>query len=231
MIHVVADPVAKPMTNGAHGIEAGQHAVAVLPYGQGDRHLECLFEHSHQSVEVPGVLHAVLSAEAYCPLAVEHHQLRQLLGLSGGFLVGRDCPLGRGNRHGLVPCGVRPDPAVDDGLVGCEHVAAEAEPGVQEGLVILAEPVEVLDEPKQAGTVELGQSLLHVAPCRQRRLRLRGQGAASSWTWGVRSWTSYWAGNSAHSCMALRLAQMLIAAAEQYLAEHGMPVKSDQEAA
>src|SRR3954453_6542603 len=33
-IHVVADPVANPMTDGAHSIEAGHHGVALLPGGR-----------------------------------------------------------------------------------------------------------------------------------------------------------------------------------------------------
>jgi hypothetical protein len=52
MIHVVTDPVAEPMTDIAHGIEAGQHGVA-LTGRQGSRHLECLLEHPHQSVAIP----------------------------------------------------------------------------------------------------------------------------------------------------------------------------------
>src|ERR1700761_2996898 len=69
---------------------------------------------------------------ARCPLPPAN-QPRPGPGLNEG--VGAALTFGCGNRRFLVFDGVGPKPAVDDGLVGREHVAAEAKPGVQKSLI------------------------------------------------------------------------------------------------
>lgn len=67
----------------------------------------------------------------------------------------------------LIPDDVGPQPTVDDCLVRRKHVVAETKTGVEEGPVVLAGSIQILDNSEQAGAVELGQISLDVTPCRR----------------------------------------------------------------
>jgi hypothetical protein len=59
---------------------------------------------------------------------------------------------------------VRPQPAIDNDLVGLEHIASQPETGVQKILVVLAGGVQVLHQTEQANAVKITQLSFNVTP-------------------------------------------------------------------
>ena len=84
--------------------------------------------------------------------------------LAYSFPVIDDRLFGFGDRSVLILEHIGPQPAVDDGLVGLEHIVPQTETRVQEGLVIIVGRVQVLEQPEQASAVEIGQSGFDVTP-------------------------------------------------------------------
>ena len=84
--------------------------------------------------------------------------------LSDGFAVVRNRLLGLGDGRVMVLERIRPQPAVERGLIRLQHVLAQRETGVQESLIVLAGGVQVLHQCQKTGAVEIGERGFHVDP-------------------------------------------------------------------
>ena len=163
-IHVFTDAVADVVAGGLEPLQARPKCRALRFAARSAMAFSASLEHSHQRAEVGFVVQADIAAESRGPLAIEDHQFRQPIGRARRLLVVRDGLLGLGHRGVLILEHIGPQPAIDGGLVGLEHVFAEVQAGVQKGLVVLACGVEVLHQGEQAWAVEVGQLGLDVGP-------------------------------------------------------------------
>ena len=139
------DRLTEVVVDAAYVTEAVKQGVTLIGR-QGDQTFERLFEHLHQGIKVGFICETERIAEIGGALTIEHHQFCKPFGSPNSLLVICDCLLGLESGHVLILQHVRPQPAIHSSFVGLEHVCAEAEPSVQEVLVVLADAIQVLSQ-------------------------------------------------------------------------------------
>src|SRR5271166_3208612 len=96
--------------------------------------------------------------------AIEDRQLRHAFWVADGLLVIRNRLFRLRHGHGLALENVRANPARYDGSIGLERIAAQVQPRMKKGLVVLANRIEVLNKAEKRCAVKAAKADFNADP-------------------------------------------------------------------